>query len=105
MQSAAFVALGSLRTLARGGPGQSGICCAKERLRAAGAGPKPFRTVRPLLEISSGAQALILPGLGIRTKSTDLGEKLDLLHLVLDLGELSQPAVIAVKGSIFGGCN
>ncbi|WP_218588661.1 hypothetical protein, partial [Marivita hallyeonensis] len=34
-------------------------------------------------------------------KTTDLGEKLDLLHLVLDLRELSQPAVIAVKGSVF----
>ncbi|WP_218588629.1 hypothetical protein, partial [Marivita hallyeonensis] len=36
-----------------------------------------------------------------RTKTFDLGEKLDLLHLVLDLRELSQPAVIAVKGSVF----
>ena len=36
-------------------------------------------------------------------KTTDLGEKLDLPDVVFGLGELSQPAVIAGKDSVFGG--
>jgi len=38
-----------------------------------------------------------------QSKTTDLGEKLDLLDVVFGLSEPSQPAVIAGKGSVFGG--
>lgn len=36
-----------------------------------------------------------------KPKTTDIGEKLDLPDVVVGRGELSQPAVIAVKGSVF----
>jgi hypothetical protein len=36
------------------------------------------------------------------TKTTDIGEKLDPLDVVFGGSDRSQPAVIAVKGSVFG---
>ena len=38
----------------------------------------------------------------IRTKTTDIGEKRDPLDVVFSWNEVSQPAVIAVKGNVFG---